>query len=99
MVDKAEIRQLTAVRGVAAMLVVMHHFKKEFGTTINLDSHTQSRRAEQHPSWGRDAQPVSLHADLARHRMPDDGKVIRHHLAILFHRIGRLEYVDAAVAV
>jgi peptidoglycan/LPS O-acetylase OafA/YrhL len=41
MVDKAEIRQLTALRGVAAMLVVMYHFKKEFGTTINLDSYTQ----------------------------------------------------------
>jgi peptidoglycan/LPS O-acetylase OafA/YrhL len=31
MVGKAEIRQLTALHGVAAMLVVMHHFKKEFG--------------------------------------------------------------------
>ncbi len=41
MSDKAEIRQLTALRGVAAMFVVMYHFKKEFGTRINLDSHTQ----------------------------------------------------------
>lgn len=41
MADKAEIRQLTALRGVAAILVVMYHFKKEFGTTINFDSYTQ----------------------------------------------------------
>src|SRR4051812_9167715 len=41
MSGKAEIRQLTSLRGVASMFVVIHHLKKEFGTTINLDGHTQ----------------------------------------------------------
>lgn len=41
MTNRSEIRQLTALRGVAALLVVIYHFRKEFGNSIHLDHYTQ----------------------------------------------------------
>jgi peptidoglycan/LPS O-acetylase OafA/YrhL len=38
---RQEIKSLTSLRGVAALLVVMYHFRKEFGTALALDSGTK----------------------------------------------------------
>jgi peptidoglycan/LPS O-acetylase OafA/YrhL len=38
--SRTEIRALTSLRGVAALAVVIYHFRREFGAAIDLDAYT-----------------------------------------------------------